>query len=150
MALRKSPASIEFPDHTVPVAGDQGNQIAQEPTSGKQVYRRGAVEAQADIDIGTNASPHDLNTSDFESGPKNAGGAEALAGEITSQDSATFSVKVDWLNDENEVIITHEPAGLTDVTDVNFNLIMRSDRFELRVTDTSGGQNRIHGTANAH
>lgn len=142
----------ERPDHAGLVTGDQGDVMNQEPGSGKQVLRRGGPESEADIDIGTASSPVDLDggNNDFDSGAKNAGGAEALAGEITSDDGATFTVFVDWLNDSEEVVITHSPSGLTDVTDVDFNLIMRSDRFKVRVEDTSGGQNRVHGTMNAH
>lgn len=146
----KSP-DIQRRDGSRLSAGAEGDVIAQEPGSGKAVHRRGADEANADIDIGTAASPRDLDADgDYESDNRNVGGAEALAGEVVSDDGATFTVYVDWLNDDNEVVITHSPSALTDVTDVDFNLIVRSDRFKVRVEDTSGGQNRIHGTINAH
>jgi len=142
----------ERPDHVTSISGDQGDPMNQEPGSGKQVYRRGAGESQADIDIGAASSPRDLDggNNDFDSGAKNAGGAEALAGEITSDDSANFNVLVDWLDNDENVVITHDPASLQGVSDVEFNLVMRSDRFKVRVEDTSGGQNRIHGTVNSH
>lgn len=142
---------IPRPDHTSVGVGDQGDPVSQEPDSGKQIQRKGAGAEEADIDIATSSSPHDLDADgDFETGQRSTGGAEALAGEIVSDDSATFSVFIDWLDDDGNVLITHNPAALTDVTDVDFNIIVRSDHFELRVSDTSGGQNRIHGTANCH
>lgn len=149
MALKRP--DIERPDGARLNAGNEGDVTDQEPGSGKPVFRRGADESNADIDMGTASSPFDLSDADFASGVRNTGGAEALAGEFTSDDSETFSVEVDWLNDDNEVVLTHTPSGLTDATDVDFNLIVRSDRFELRLTDTSGAsQNNVHGTANAH
>lgn len=151
MAINDNPHP-ERQDGSSIVVGDQGDAINQEPETGKQVYRRGASEAQADIDVGTSSSPRDLIADgDFNSDARNAGGAEALAGKFISDDGNTFSVKVDWLNDDDETVITHEPAALTDVTDVEFNLIMRSDRFKVRIEDTSSaGQNNVHGTVNAH
>lgn len=138
------------PDHSRLVVGDEGDEIHQESGTGKQVHRKGAVSAEADIDIATSSSPMDLADGDFESDQRSTGGAEALAGEVVSDDSATFSVFVDWMDDDGNVLITHNPAALTDVTDVDFNLIIRSDHFEVRISDTSGGQNRIHGTINSH
>lgn len=138
------------PDHSRLGVGDQGTPVRQEEDSGKQIQRKGAGSTEADIDIATADSPLDLAGGDFESGQRSTGGAEALAGEIVSDDSATFTVFIDWLNDDGDVLITHNPAALTDVTDVDFNLIIRSDHFEVRVTDTSGGQNQINGSVNAH
>jgi len=150
MALNRKP-SPERPDHTTATAGSSGEITAQEPGSGKPVHRRGGDESQADIDVGTVASPVDLTTGDFNSGQRNVGGAEALAGDLISDDTNTFTVEVDWLDDDNNVTRTYSPSALTDVTEIQFNLIVRSDRFEVRVTDTSGGaQNNVHGSVNAH
>ena len=151
MAVRTT-VTIPRPDHTEGITGSQGDLTDQEPGTGKSIIRRGAGESNADIDVGTASSARDLIADgDFDSGAKNAGGAEALAGKFISDDSNTFSVFVDWLNDDDETVITSNPAALTDVTDVEFNLIMRSDRFKLRVEDTSAaGQNNVHGSANAH
>lgn len=146
------PVNIPREDGTSIGVGDQGDPEAQEPETGKPVHRRGGTEEQCDIDVATASSPYDLIAEgDFESGMKNTGGAEALAGEIKSDDSNTFTVEVNWLNEDGEVLLTHSPAALVDATDLDFHLIVRSDRFEVCVTDTSGaGQNGIHGSVNAH
>lgn len=144
---------IPRPDHTSVGVGDQGDPVSQEPDSGKQIQRKGAGSEEADIDIATSSSPHDLiDDGDFESGQRSTGGAAELAGEIVSDDNNSFSVFVDWLDDDGNVLITHNPDALTDVPDrVDFDMIVRSDHFEVRVTDTSGGsQNNIHGTVNSH
>lgn len=152
MALREAGSVTERPDHTRSVAGNQGNVMDQEPGSGKQVLRKGGAESEADINIGTAANPRDLNggANDFASGPKNVGGSEAIAGEIISDDAAQFNVLVDWLDADDNVVATHNPPAIQGVTDVQFNLVSRSDRFEVRVEDASGGQNRIHGSINSH
>lgn len=149
MGINRNP--VGHTDNARQIVGNQQDVLDQEPGSGKPVMRRGGPESEADIDVGTAASPIDLTGGDFESGSKNAGGAEALGGKFISDDNNTFSVEIDWLDDDGNVAITSSPASLTDVTDVEFNLVMRSDRFEVRLTDTSGGaQNNVHGTANAH
>lgn len=151
MAL-KAPVAISRPDHTKVTVGDQGDATNQEAGTGKNVIRRGGTEAECDIDVATVAEPHDLiDDGNFESGMRVTGGAEALAGDLISADGATFTVEVDWLNEDGEVLRTHDPSALQDVTELDFNLIVRSDRFEVRVMDTSGGaQNNIHGSINAH
>lgn len=151
MALN-NPANIEFPDGARPVVGNQGDVVAQEPSSGKQVHRRGGDESATDVNVGTVAEPRDLIADgDFSTGTRNTGGAEALAGEFVSTDSNAFNVLVDWLDADENVVHTHAPAPIQGVTDVDFSLRVRSDRWQLRVEDASGaGQNRVRGSANVH
>lgn len=139
----------ERPDSVKVIGGEDGLPISQETGTGKPVYRRGAEAAVADIDIGTASNPLDLTTGSFESGERNAGGAEALAIKLVDDTGGTFDVKVDWLNDDGNVTITEERAAMTNVSDLEANLIMRSDRFNLRVLNNSGAT-ETHGTANAH
>lgn len=147
---------VERPAYSKVIVGDQGDRVNQEPDSGKQIIRRGAASGEADIDVGNPTTPHDLiGNGDYDSGPKNAGGAEALAGLLNSLDDERFSVKIDWLNDEGDTTITSSPGALQNVDtskeDLSFNLIMRSDRFKVRIVDESGAaQNEIVGTVNAH
>lgn len=145
-------SSTATPDGSAQVVGNQGDVMDQEPGSGKQVLRRGGPESEADINIGTASNPLDLDggANDFDSGARNVGGSEAIAGEIISDDSANFNVLVDWLDANDNVVITHSPSAIQGVSDVEFNLVSRSDRFKVRVEDASGGQNRIHGSINSH
>lgn len=151
MALNGQPA-VERADHTRVAVGNQGDSMNQEAVTGKQVIRRGGEEADADMNIGTASNPQDLDggSNDYDSGARNVGGSEAIAGQIVSDDSAQFNVHVDWLDADDNVVITHSPAALQGVTDVDFTLVSRSDRFKVRVEDASGGQNRVHGSINAH
>lgn len=150
MALRDQ-ADIEHPSGTRPIAGDQGERMRQEPNTGKGIYRKGAEEAEADIDIATSSSPIDLTGADgpFESGQRSTGGAEALAGHILDDNGNTFDVRVDWMDDQGNVLVTDDRSSLTGVSDVKFNLVVRSDHFEVRVVD-NGGATAVHGTVNAH
>lgn len=139
MALDPDPP--ERPDHA-----------AREPSTGKGVVRRGAEAAESDIDIATKGSPRDLTSSDegtYESGQRDTGGAEAIGGHILDDNGNTFDVEIDWLDDEGNVLVTYAPSELTNVSDVTFNIVARSDHFELRVKDNSGATS-VHGTANAH
>lgn len=133
----------------VTIGGDADLPLNQEPGSGKVVYRRGAVASEADIDIGNVSNPLDLTQSNFSSGVRDAGGAEALAIEVIDDDGYTFNVEVDWYDDNGNITITHSPPSLTQVSDVEANLIMRSDKFELRIENNNGATS-VHGTANAH
>lgn len=145
--------STPRPDGTKQVTGNEGEVVRQEAVSGKQVYRKGGDADEADIDVGTEANPHDLDggSNDFSSDNKNAGGAGALVMQVESDDSASFNIHVDWLDDEENVVITTSKAALQGVTEVEkAALRMRSDRFRVRIEDASGGQNRIHGSCNAH
>lgn len=151
MALKKP--NTARPDHAGLQAGNQGDVMKQEPVSGKSVIRRGAAENEADIDIGTSNNPRDLDggANDFDSGARNAGGAEALVMQVTSDDNANFNIHVDWLDDDENVVITTSKSALQGTNDVELaSLKMRSDRYKVRVEDASGGQNRIHGSINAH
>lgn len=151
MAIRTNPTGTSRQDNTKEVVGNTGDPLDQESGSGKPVMRRGGDESNSDIDVGTTSSQVDLSNGDFDSGTKNAGGAEALAGKLVSDSSETFSVEVKWLDDNENTTIKATPSALTDVTDVEFNLIMRSDRFDVKVTDTSGNSpNNVHGSINAH
>lgn len=142
----------ERPDFSTVLVGDNDEALNQEVGTGKAVFRRGAEEAQADIDIGSQSSPHDLiGDGDFTSGNRNTGGAEALAGFITSDDDRNFTITVTWNDSDNQSIISDSPDPLTQTSEVKFNLIVRSDRFDVTVTDESGaGQNNIRGSVNAH
>lgn len=130
--------------------GNEGIAIDQEADTGKGLMRLGGDAAQADIDVGTAASPHDLQSGDYESGDKDAGGAQYLAGKLKSAQDANFTVTVDWLDDDGNTTISSSPSALTDTSDVEFNLLMRSDKFKVSITDTSGGANDLQGTINAH
>jgi len=148
MALRESPDNAR-PDNTVSPVGNEGDREKQEPGSGKPIIRRGAGEANSDIDIGSVSNTIDLTGGRFETDPRNAGGAEALALEIVDDSGGTFDVTVQWLTDDNSVAIEHTPPALTNVTDLEANLIMRSDRFKLIVENNSSAT-QVHGTGNAH
>lgn len=131
--------------------GSEGIAIDQEADTGKALMRLGGEAAQADIDVGDTGTPHDLTSADYTSGGRDAGGAQYIAGLIVSDQSNTFSVKVDWLDDDGNVTATTQPSALTDATEVDFNLRMRSDKFEVTISDTSGAANNdIRGTINAH
>lgn len=151
MALNRN-VEIERPDHTRLGVGNQGDPTAQEPESGKSVTRRGGTESEADINVGQAGAPRDLDggANDFDSGPKNVGGSEAIAGQVISEDDATFNVEIDWLDSDENVVLTHNPSALQGVTDVDFNVISRSDRFKVRIEDASGGTNNVRGSINAH
>lgn len=149
MAVDETPD--EAPDGTIRIVGNQGLVLDQETDSGKQIYRRGAGAPQSDIDIGSKGNPNDLADGDFDSGNKNAGGAGVLAGKVQSLDDETFTVKIKWLDDENNETVETSPKILQDQTDLEFSLRMRSDRFKVVVTDTSGAnQNEVVGSVNAH
>lgn len=151
MALNRNP-SIERPDHSTVTVGNEGDPTAQEPESGKNVTRKGASAEQADIDVAAVNEPYDLVAEgDYASGQRDTGGAEGIAGDIESADGNTFTVEIDWLSDDGEVLKTHAPSAMADAVNLDFNIVARSDHFEVRITDTSNaGSNGIHGTVNAH
>lgn len=147
------PSEIDIPDRSPNsklTVGTEGAPYAQDDQ--KSINRMGAGAEDADVDIGTSSSPHDLDSgnNNFSSGIRSVGGATELSGQIISDDNAQFNIKVDWVDDDGNVAITHAKPALQGVTDVYFNIIMRSDRFKLRVEDASGGQNRVHGSSNSH
>lgn len=150
MALRTS-SSVERPDHTKEITGGEGDRMAQEPTSGKGIYRKGAATEEADLDIAAANDTLDLTGDDgpYESGQKSTGGAEALAGHIVSDDGNTFDVRIDWMADDGTVLVTEDRAALTNVSDIQFNLVVRSDHFEVRLVDNTGAA-QVHGSVNAH
>lgn len=120
----------------------------------KPVNRRGGTEEDTDVNMGTAASPVDIGSGgsgNFDSGVRNTGGAEAIAGEFESDDNNNFKVEIDWIDSNDNVVKTHAPSATNGVTDVEFSFRIRSDRWKLRVEDTSGAnQNRVHGSANTH
>lgn len=119
---------------------------------GRQITRRGNTSTESSVSLGTASSPFDLIAeSDFESSIRDVGGVTAVSGKFESDDANTFSIFVDWVDEDDNVVITSNPSALTDVTDVEFRLVARVGRFKLRVEDTSGAsQNKVHGTAIAH
>lgn len=119
----------------------------------KPVYRRGASETETDVNVGTTDNPVDMiDAGDYDSGPRNTGGAEAIAGEFETDDGNAFNVEIDWLDANEDVVATHDPPAAQGVTgSIEFAWRVRSDRWRLRVEDASGAaQNRIRGSANTH
>lgn len=152
MAVNPNPA--EFPGNGFPVVGDKGLRTAQEPSTGKPINRLGGESAQSDVDIGTADEPVNIGTggSKFESGTRDTGGAQELSGTVISDQSNTFNIKVEWQDDDGNSLREEAPSSLQGVTDVTeFNLIVKSDHFNLIVEDASGNAtNEVHGSANAH
>lgn len=152
MVVNESP--FEHPDDVIPTVGSQGLRQRQEPTSGKPINRLGAESAEADIDIGTSNNPTNIgsNGSEFQSGARSTGGAQELTGTVVSDQGNNFDIHIDWLDDNDNLLRTESPSAIQGVNNVdNFNIVTKSDRFELRITDVSGNAtNEIHGSANAH
>lgn len=153
MALRPQDPGTDRPDESSQVVGDEGLLVFQEPDSGKWVYRKGGDESQTDINVGTASSPRDLIADgDYASGERNTGGSEAIAGEFSTDDGNSFNVEIDWIDEDGNVVETHDPNPGQDITgSFEFAWRIRSDRWELRVEDTSNAaQNNVHGSANVH
>lgn len=139
------------PDHTKKIVGNTDDVMHQESGTGKQVYRRGGTAEQADIDVGLKGSGIDVASATFDSGAKNAGGAEALAGRLSGATGSAFNVIVDWLNDNNEVTISRSDVAAQSTTDIKFNFTMDSDRFKVRIQAISSVSScKVNGTINAH
>lgn len=148
MALR-SGSDIERPDHTRSISGSTGDVMDQEPGTGKGVYRKGAATEEADVDVGSVNEPLDLTAGNFASGQKDTGGAEALAGHIIDDNGNLFNVEIDWMDEDGNVLVTDSRDTLNGVSDVQFNLVIRSDHFEVRIEDNNGAT-AVHGSVNAH
>lgn len=126
----------------------------------RSVPRGGAGKAQADFDIlRENGDPWDLiDDGDFSIPtdvdllvPPDIGGNAELALGVQSDDNATFSVTVQWVDEDGNVLYEQTPAALQDTTDAYADFKVKGDRFAINVTDTSGDpQNEITGTVNVH
>lgn len=103
-----------------------------------------------EIEIGTVSSPTNIgsNGSTFESGTQNVE-AEDLTMTILSASSATFNVKIEWLDPDGNVRREEAPTPLQGVTDVEDSLVtIKGNRFNLKVEDaSSSATNNVHGTA---
>ncbi len=108
-----------------------------------------------EVEIGTVDSPVNVgsNGSTFESGTQRIKSATRLSGTITSDDSASINVTVEWLNSDGSVRREQSPPPLQSVADGDvdeFTLNIKSNRFNLKVADASGSaDNRVHGSAKA-
>lgn len=99
----------------------------------------------------TDINNHDLISSDFTIAETNVSGLAELVLAIESIDTNTFTVTVDWTDGSGNVLYSESPVELTDATDITALFVVKSNHFQLTVTDTSGAtQNRIDGTVNVH
>lgn len=113
---------------------------------------RSPVIRQVDIDDGSGGAV-DINGDQFESGPIEMPGAGLIVASVTSDDNGALSHEVDWLDENDTLLDTTAPSTLSNVTDGDIDeatIRLRSGRWVLLVSDDSGAQNRIHGSANAH
>jgi hypothetical protein len=161
-----APATTARQDGVRPVSGEAGD-VAQQDNK-KLVVRSGATATDSDFDIvkDTDGTDWDLNADgDFtipgdtpkgrEEAP-NVGGTVRLGGGIVSASDATFEMTIDWI-DENDNVLLSETFGSSTNTDFGSNQAIQFDRLwtksdfvNVTITDTSGGTNNIHGSLNFH
>ena len=147
-------------DHTALTVGSEGTEILQ--SQQKLVSRTGAASTIADTDVESSEGGNswDLVADGDFVVPTNApagitsysiGGASEISGAIYSLDSNNFDIKIEWLDNTGATLYTDQPSAIQSVSDVKFNLIVRSDRAKITISDSSGAaQNRILGSMNAH
>lgn len=132
--------------------GNQGSEIDQD-TDGKQTFRT-ASAANADVDItDSNGNSYDLDAQgDFTRTDLDIGGSAVLNISVDSQDDALFKVSVTWQDDNSNDLSTETASlypGLRG-TSVRTSIPVYGDKYDLTITDISGGQNRVVGSINAN
>lgn len=101
-----------------------------------------------DVDIVS----HDLIASgDYTIGETNVSGSGDIIVKISSADTETFTVTLEWTDGSGNVLFTQSPPEGTNVTTANLKFNVGSSHYQLTVTDDSGAaQNVINGTVNVH
>lgn len=157
MALNNS-STIDRPDGSRLVVGDQGSAVPQDEKDGKQLSKA-APTSETDIAVDDGSGGfHDLIADgDFESAIKSVSGTGGCAIYIRTEDNEAFKVEMDLLDENDNVLRTIDDTDYNRLDSfvgaennrVLFTCPVYSERVRMRVTDESGGaQNRIRGAIN--
>lgn len=112
------------------------------------------AQQRVPADPGTNAAivGHDLvSDGDYVLPETQVLRASEATVKVETRDDATFSVSVEWMDGDGNVLFSEKPTAATDVTRTLLGFAVANDHIRITITNTSpSAQNIIDGGINVH